>query len=318
MPFEPQVTGKTDGLAQEVIDKLMQVSKNTKKPVEIISGAGKGSRTGTTAHQTGLAADVYIPGLDSEQIADELAKAGFAGIGVYYNNDGTPTNTAHGDIRGSEAARGTVYYDQVSIPATWNGRDVSKKRGVRVWEGTKDLQPWRWGPVAKPSSATSGPAATSFKKPNAPRAGKSMGKRLAPIFAAFLIFLIILFIVGDYLGPDGGGGGGGNWQIYTDTGQQYATLYVNSDGTFTGEGWTGYAPGIGTYDIYITNGIMSGTTMSFDTYATYGSGTITGHYYGDLDASFPAATSATWYGGGTISDPLGDRSFTDTGTATRS
>ncbi len=305
-------------MKQEVIDKLYQLSRKTGKPVQVITGggAGKGNRAGWTAHEHGLAADVYIEGYNSKEIADKLAEVGFTGIGVYYNKDWTPTSTAHGDIRGSEAAKGTVYYNQVTIPSTWNGHDISDNPKVRVWEGTKEGQPWRWGPVSTP-----GQASLKSKKTGAPKAGAPMGKKLISILALFLMMLLIFWLIGTYVFPEGGGGGGGGggeWQIYTDTGQQYATLYVNSDGTFTGDGWTGYAPGIGTYDIYITNGLMSGTSITFETYASYGSGSIEGSYWGELDAPFPAATYATWQGSGWIMDPLGDREFVDSGTATRS
>lgn len=315
MPFEPQVTGEIDGLRPQVMDKLLEVSRNTGKPVDIISGHDK--RHGTSAHNYGLAADVTIPGYNSEQIAAELAKAGFNGVGVYRNKDGTPTNTAHGDIRGEPTAKGTPYYKEHGGPATWDGNDIGGGPGKRKWKYSK--RDWRWTRGTRPEPEVQHEVKPSPAKVKAPALGKIMGKRAVPVIVAFFIFLAILFIVGPYLNSGGdGGGGAGNWEIYTDTGQQYATLYVDSSGNFTGEGWTGYAPGIGTYDIHIINGVMSGTSMTFDTYASYGSGTITGSYYGTLDAPFPAATSASYTGSGTISDPLGDRGFNDSGTATRS
>ncbi len=116
----------------------------------------------------------------------------------------------------------------------------------------------------------------------------------------------------------GGGGGGGaqTWQIISESGG-VGTLAVDTSGNFTGSGWYGYAAGIGYYDIYITNGRMSGTSMTFQVSASYGSGSISGTYTGTLNPSFPSATSASGTGSGTISDPLGTRGFTDSWTATR-
>ena len=99
------------------------------------------------------------------------------------------------------------------------------------------------------------------------------------------------------------------WRI--TLGEQTATLTVDSSGNFTGSGLRGYAPGIGYYDIKITNGKMSGTSMTFDVSASYGQGSISGEYTGILDSPFPNATSAGGIGYGTISDPLGTTSFTD-------
>jgi len=104
----------------------------------------------------------------------------------------------------------------------------------------------------------------------------------------------------------------------TESGQQ-ATLTVDSLGNFTGSGWVGTAPGAGDYNIYITNGRMSGTSMTFQVSASYsgGQGTISGTGTGTLNASFPSATSASGTYSGTISDPLGDRNFSSPWMATR-
>ena len=121
------------------------------------------------------------------------------------------------------------------------------------------------------------------------------------------------------LGGGGGGGGPQTWKIYSTSGQQYATADVDSSGNFTGSGWVGYAPGIGNYNIYIINGRMSGTSMTYEITASY-DGTVQNIYgtaSGTMDAAFPNAWSASGTDSGTISDPLGDRSFTDTWTATR-
>lgn len=114
-----------------------------------------------------------------------------------------------------------------------------------------------------------------------------------------------------------GGGAAQTWSVYSDSGGQYATLTVDSSGNFTGSGWQGYAAGIGYYDINITNGRMSGTSITFNVSATYGAGSISGTYSGTLNASFPNATSASGTATGTISDPLGTRALSDTWSATR-
>jgi hypothetical protein len=116
----------------------------------------------------------------------------------------------------------------------------------------------------------------------------------------------------------GGGGGAQTWSIYSYSGQQYATATVNSSGSFTATGWTGYAAGIGSYNISIS-GSMSGTTMSFNLSASFGGGqgSISGTYTGTLNASFPNATSASGTGSGTISYPGYSGLLTDIWTATR-
>ena len=109
-----------------------------------------------------------------------------------------------------------------------------------------------------------------------------------------------------------------SWEIVDEDGHT-ATLSVDSSGNFTGSGWGGTAPGCADYDIPITNGRMSGTSMTFDANASYcsGQGTISGSGTGTLNASFPNATSATGTWSGTISDPLGSRTFTRSWTATK-
>ena len=108
----------------------------------------------------------------------------------------------------------------------------------------------------------------------------------------------------------GGGGGGGpqTWQIVSEYGDT-ATLTVDSSGNFTGSGWVGSAPGLPDYNIYITNGRMSGTSMTFEMTSSYSGGQLNGTGYGELNASFPGATSAFGSSEGIISDPLGTRDF---------
>jgi len=117
-----------------------------------------------------------------------------------------------------------------------------------------------------------------------------------------------------------GGGGEGGPQTWTIVwAGQVATLTVDSSGNFTGSGWVGTAPGCPDFNIYITNGWMSGASMTFQVSASYcgGQGTISGTATGTLNASFPSATSATGTIAGTRSDPLGTMSFTGSWTATR-
>jgi hypothetical protein len=121
------------------------------------------------------------------------------------------------------------------------------------------------------------------------------------------------------LGVFGGGGGGGGAQTWTiNCSGHVATIDVDSSGSFTGYGWTGSTTS-GSYDIPITDGSMSGTTMTFTASATYdsGQGTIYETGYGTLNAAFPDATSATGTVNYTISDPLGTSSGSRSWTATR-
>ncbi|MFH1821623.1 MAG: hypothetical protein ABH852_04185 [Methanobacteriota archaeon] len=100
-------------------------------------------------------------------------------------------------------------------------------------------------------------------------------------------------------------------------GQKYATITVDVSGNFSGTGWQGNAPGIGTFDIDITDGVMSGTSMSFSVEAPYRQGSMLGTYEGNLNAPFPNATSASGTSSGILQDSPGTRSFSDSWTATR-
>ena len=106
------------------------------------------------------------------------------------------------------------------------------------------------------------------------------------------------------------------WMLVEENGNT-ATLAVDSNGNFTGTGWSGTAPGCSDYSIPTTDGRMSGTSMTFDMSASYcnGQGTISGSCIGMLDTSFPSATSASGTCSGTISDPLGTRAFNISWTA---
>jgi len=171
-------------------------------------------------------------------------------------------------------------------------------------------------PPARPSYSSH-----KAKPPLTPRSA-SLRRLAGGAFMGIIISVIIYAAVSssfDLAGGGGGGGGSQTWEIWSTMGQQYANATVDGSGNFTAFGWTGYAPGIGNYAINVTNGRMSGTSMTFTITASYtGTGqNIYGTAYGTMNAAFPNATSASGSASGTISDPLGDRSFTDTWTATR-
>ncbi|MCH8820123.1 MAG: hypothetical protein IIB03_07370, partial [Acidobacteria bacterium] len=100
---------------------------------------------------------------------------------------------------------------------------------------------------------------------------------------------------------------------------QTATLTVDSSGNFTGSGLTGSAPGCSDYPINISNGRMSGTSVTFDISASFcaGQGSIVGTGAGILNAPFPNATAGFGTIFGTISSPLGTFTFNQTWTAAR-
>lgn len=110
------------------------------------------------------------------------------------------------------------------------------------------------------------------------------------------------------------------WQMVmtTESGTYTGTLNVQSNGDFTSSGFTGRTSE-GTYPINI-EGYMSGSSVTFTETATYDHGQ--GQIYatcsdGRLNAPFPSATSAQGTIYGTITDPLGSRSFTMSWTATK-
>ncbi len=160
-----------------------------------------------------------------------------------------------------------------------------------------------------------------FVKPEKDVKPEKLKKRKSPVAVIAIIVVIVVVSVGVYFLlefiPGGNGPSGQTWII--EWGGQDATLTVDSSGNFTGSGWVGSAPGFPDYNIYITNGRMSGTSMTYEVSASYaaGQGTISGTGTGTLNAPFSSATSATGTIAGTISDPLGTRSFSDPWTATR-
>ena len=143
------------------------------------------------------------------------------------------------------------------------------------------------------------------------------------LFAYGIIVILLTIIVSGCLQDDStsnGNDSGQIWEILDEQSGQTATLTVDSSGYFTGSGWVGGgSAGIPSYNIYITNGRMYGTSMTFDAYASYnnGEGSISATGIGTLNANFPSAASASGTWSGTISDPLGDRTFTDNWQGTR-
>jgi|GEM_PF-4224761 len=97
------VTGNKEGLKQEVLDKLEEISRNTGKTVYITDGYRDEQKDmPTKTHGQGIAADIYIDGMNTVEISRELEKVGFTGLGQYYNNDNSMTTFAHGDLRDAE------------------------------------------------------------------------------------------------------------------------------------------------------------------------------------------------------------------------
>jgi hypothetical protein len=315
MAYKPQVIGNTKGLRPEVIEKLEEISKNTGKPVTVTpEGAFRKIKPGeTSAHNYGLAADIKIPGYNTEQIADELRKVGFTGIGCYYDNDGTPRMFAHGDIRGHDAAKGTPFGRGTAHggPAHWVRvyRDSSRK----TWDDYKNKEEWQRKRGIKPSPPE------EKAKPKVNVKMNLLAGLIAGLIAA-LVIVIVFWSQGFFGG--GGGGGGGTWQIVSEG--QTATLTVDSSGNFTGSGWVGTAPGASppNYNIYITNGRMSGTSMTFNVSASYasGQGYISATCIdGQMNGSFPNANYASGAFSGTAKDPLETypRDVNNSWTATR-
>ena len=131
------------------------------------------------------------------------------------------------------------------------------------------------------------------------------------ILSSFLIFSLSIHTVGAQSYQ--------TWSVTVSSsgGSHTGTLNVDSNGDFTASGFTGSSSS-GTYTIYV-NGYMSGSSISFTESASYdgGSGQISGNGDGTLNAQFPSATYASGTISGTISDPLGTRSFTMSFTASK-
>jgi hypothetical protein len=188
MEYVPEVKGKIDKLPKEVMDKLREISKITRKPVTVTSGVREklpGTK-GESAHYYHLAADIEIPGLKTEGIAELMRKVGFTGVGCYYNSDGTETTFAHGDIRGDLVADGTYYGrgKDHGVPAHWvrgyllpKSQDPERKSGKDFKNKAEWLKWWRkWVRKRKikpsPPKAKLAPPA-EMAKPAPPPAAKA-------------------------------------------------------------------------------------------------------------------------------------------------
>jgi hypothetical protein len=117
------VTGKTTGLVTELMAMLETLSKRLRVDIEVYSGLRSGS-VDASAHNSGIAVDVKIPGRTSVAVADELVTEGFRGVGEYYKPDDAEWNTAHGDIRGLPGSEKSGAYapgGKKSAPACWTG-----------------------------------------------------------------------------------------------------------------------------------------------------------------------------------------------------
>lgn len=118
------VTGKTDGLKKELLDKLDALSTRLDEDIEVTSGKREGPAD-KSAHNSGIAADVKTASKNSIEMADELVVDGFAGVGEYYDSDKkTPLKFAHGDIRGLPGSEQSGPYKPGGAkgkPVCWTG-----------------------------------------------------------------------------------------------------------------------------------------------------------------------------------------------------
>jgi hypothetical protein len=229
----------------------------------------------------------------------------------------TPPGSYMIGVRGETGGTFKTSEDMVTVVV--KGRDKPRKQDQQPKE-----QPQKPAKAASKSSKGHPPprpsySASTTRPPLSPRSA-SLRRLAGGLFMGGIIAIIIYAAYSTSFSSAGfGGGGSQTWEIYSTMGQQWATADVDGSGNFTGYGWTGYAPGIGNYAINIINGRMSGTSMTFEITASY-NGTVQNIYgtaSGTMDAAFPNASSASGSEYGTISDPLGDRPFTDTWTAER-
>jgi uncharacterized protein YcbK (DUF882 family) len=93
-------------IKRELLEGLQKLREEAGQPVIITSGyrnPGHNARVGgspTSRHLTGEAADIRIPGLHPDEVAQLAAAAGFTGIGIY-------DSFTHVDVR--------------PVPARWRG-----------------------------------------------------------------------------------------------------------------------------------------------------------------------------------------------------
>jgi hypothetical protein len=135
----------------EVLSKLYDVSRNTGQVVYVFS-AYRPPLTplvneDLSAHQFRLGVDATIPGYNSEQVAYELWRVGFNGLGVKHNHDGSLKQTAHGDIRGEPAADYTPFAKNKpdGKPFIWDEVERTEKEqkdGKGKWKNiTREYSP---------------------------------------------------------------------------------------------------------------------------------------------------------------------------------
>ena len=118
------VIGDTQGLASELLLRLESLTTRLGEDITVTSGQRRGP-VGASAHNSGIAADVRAPSMHSIELADELVREGFTGVGEYYESDGTtPRRFAHGDIRGLPGSENSGAYapgGSKSNPTGWTG-----------------------------------------------------------------------------------------------------------------------------------------------------------------------------------------------------
>ncbi len=115
------IQGPVDGLVQQLLDKLESLSRRLNKTVVITSGKRSGD-VNASAHNSGIAADFYVAGMNSIALADEIVDEGFTGVGEYYKADSTEERFAHADIRGLPGSERSGAYGPggaKSAPLCW-------------------------------------------------------------------------------------------------------------------------------------------------------------------------------------------------------
>jgi len=136
-------------VSPKLVDLLNTISVTVNKPVTIVSGYRPSDSD--SAHAYGLAADIYYEDSSSYSLSKLLYEKGFRGVGTYYNNDWSSTNTAHGDVRGlhdncGDYSSGGTYSSQ----ASWTGWDSTSGTEVRDWDYTAKPGHFTWDSNGQP------------------------------------------------------------------------------------------------------------------------------------------------------------------------
>lgn len=135
------------GLHVEVLRRLAAIDDSLPAPelaepvVWVNSGAREGP-PGKSMHNQALAVDIVICGHDTRTAAQALRDAGFTCVIEYYDPEGNPCHMAHGDLRGTEWARG-AYASGGWKSRTCPGRAVS--RGEDCQNSAKEDWQYRTG-----------------------------------------------------------------------------------------------------------------------------------------------------------------------------